>query len=316
MKSNVIAVAGAVFVMIFCALPGLSEFDVAVGVNFRDLNDYGEWVHVHGAGSVWRPDADQDWQPFRYGRWVYSNDGWMWDSYEPFGWIVYHYGNWYYDEEQGWVWIPGYEWSPAQVQWYVTDHEIGWAPLLPSGYSHSLAGMHWLFCPTPFFASGEIGNHIEIRPYPARSEMRRHAYPGAPRLEFVKHFSRSPVVRIAPRKVRVEDGHHAFIKLEFGNRPEADFVVHVGPKFRRGQDRPEVQPRPYSEVRPERPAEVPGRVEPEERRVIVHPVQQERREVRSRVESGQRINEDTDNDRQNNNDNNSSERKVRGARQY
>ncbi|MDD5675985.1 MAG: hypothetical protein PHC61_17575, partial [Chitinivibrionales bacterium] len=92
-----------------------AEVDVSINANFSELNDYGEWVMVPGYGSVWRPDADPGWRPFVYGHWVYSNEGWVWDSDEPFGWIVCHYGNWYNDREQGWVWVPGYEWSPARV---------------------------------------------------------------------------------------------------------------------------------------------------------------------------------------------------------
>jgi hypothetical protein len=352
MKIKILTLISAVFVMLFCALPGKAGVEVSFGVNFGELNDYGEWIHVRGVGRVWHPDADEGWQPFRYGHWVYSGDGWLWNSDEPFGWIVYHYGNWYYDDEQGWVWIPGYDWSPARVEWYVTDHEIGWAPLLPPGRSHQFASMHWMFCPTPLFASIDIGDHIEIRPHPAHGEIRAHVYPGAPRFEFVKHFSHSPVVRMAPKKIRVEDGPHALIRLEFGNRPQADIGIHVGPKFRRSENRGEFQPKPHPGFHPEPahpsepprriqpegrsedrgefqpkphpdfppepayPSEPPRRIQPEERRVTVQPMQHERPEVREKAESNNKRIDDSDNDRTINNDDNGQKKLERRGRDF
>jgi hypothetical protein len=68
-------------VMVFTGvMASRAAADVNVNVNFSELNDYGEWVIVPGYGTVWRPDADPDWRPFVYGHWVYSSDGWVWDS--------------------------------------------------------------------------------------------------------------------------------------------------------------------------------------------------------------------------------------------
>jgi hypothetical protein len=88
---------------------------------FADLNYYGEWAHVSAYGWVWRPAVAVGWQPFYNGHWVWTDYGWMWISYEPFGWATYHYGNWNYDYQLGWVWIPGYDWSPCRVEWIVYD---------------------------------------------------------------------------------------------------------------------------------------------------------------------------------------------------
>jgi hypothetical protein len=71
------------------------------------------------------------WAPYANGRWIWTSDGWYWDSYEPFGYIVYHYGRWYYDNYYGWVWIPDYQWAPAWVEWRYDNAYIGWAPLPP-----------------------------------------------------------------------------------------------------------------------------------------------------------------------------------------
>ncbi|MDR3626991.1 MAG: hypothetical protein P4L45_09170, partial [Ignavibacteriaceae bacterium] len=71
------------------------------------------------------------WSPYRYGHWIWTDDGWYWDSDEPYGNIVYHYGRWYNDDYYGWIWVPDNEWAPAWVEWRYNDNYIGWAPLTP-----------------------------------------------------------------------------------------------------------------------------------------------------------------------------------------
>jgi hypothetical protein len=72
-----------------------------------------------------------DWRPYTVGRWVNSNYGWTWVSYEPFGWATYHYGRWAFDRQIGWIWVPGTVWGPAWVAWQQGSGYIGWAPLPP-----------------------------------------------------------------------------------------------------------------------------------------------------------------------------------------
>ncbi len=95
------------------------------------LESYGEWFEMPPYGFVWHPFVVRDWAPFSHGHWMWTNDGWAWVSYEPFGWLVYHYGFWDYRREIGWFWIPGDEWSPARVEWYTSDDYCAWAPLPP-----------------------------------------------------------------------------------------------------------------------------------------------------------------------------------------
>jgi hypothetical protein len=85
-------------------------------------------------GTVWRPTrVSDDWQPYMYGRWVWTRAGWAWASDEPFGWAVYHYGRWAWMPELGWGWLPGRVWSPAWVAWRWNDGYTGWCPLGPAG---------------------------------------------------------------------------------------------------------------------------------------------------------------------------------------
>ena len=102
------------------------------GYFYTELAPYGSWIEVDYGVVVWRPTIIRtNWTPYNVGRWVWTNDGWYWDSYEPFGHVTYHYGRWYYDDYYGWLWYPDYEWAPAWVEWRYDNDYIGWAPLHP-----------------------------------------------------------------------------------------------------------------------------------------------------------------------------------------
>src|SRR4030066_1680380 len=102
------------------------------GYFYTELAPYGSWIEVDYGVVVWRPTIIRtDWMPYNVGRWVWTYDGWYWDSYEPFGHITYHYGRWYYDDYYRWLWYPDYEWAPAWVEWRYDNDYIGWAPLHP-----------------------------------------------------------------------------------------------------------------------------------------------------------------------------------------
>ncbi len=99
---------------------------------YSTLAPYGEWIEIDQGVLAWRPTfVNYDWQPYTIGRWSWTRDGWYWESYESFGWATYHYGRWYYDDYYGWIWLPGYDWAPAWVEWRYNDNYIGWAPLSP-----------------------------------------------------------------------------------------------------------------------------------------------------------------------------------------
>jgi len=99
---------------------------------YNSLSPYGSWVPISGYGYGWYPaQAGPGWQPYTDGQWVWSDQGWTWVSYEPWGWATYHYGRWIYDSYYGWTWIPGTTWAPAYVSWYQSPGYVGWSPLPP-----------------------------------------------------------------------------------------------------------------------------------------------------------------------------------------
>ncbi|MEQ9618805.1 MAG: hypothetical protein RIG61_06495 [Deltaproteobacteria bacterium] len=105
---------------------------VSFDLFFDSLAVYGNWVDVPDYGYAWYPaQADPYWKPYTDGRWEWSDQGWLWVSYEPWGWATYHYGRWIFDDYYGWVWIPGTAWAPAWVSWYQSPGYVGWSPLPP-----------------------------------------------------------------------------------------------------------------------------------------------------------------------------------------
>lgn len=104
------------------------------GYFYTALAPYGQWIELNDGMTVWQPTMmPRNWEPYTIGRWEWTDDGWYWDSDEPFGYITYHYGRWYNDEYYGWIWVPDDQWAPAWVEWRNDDDYVGWAPLSPYG---------------------------------------------------------------------------------------------------------------------------------------------------------------------------------------
>ncbi len=116
------------------------------GFFYTNLAPYGTWMEINDGLVVWHPtDIQEGWAPYRDGRWIWTGDGWYWDSYEPFGYIVFHYGRWYYDDYYGWLWVPDNEWAPAWVDWRYDSDYIGWAPLPPYAIFTIGIGIHYTY---------------------------------------------------------------------------------------------------------------------------------------------------------------------------
>lgn len=146
-----------------------------VGFFYGALSPFGEWVRHPYYGWVWFPrHVNAGWRPYSIGRWVMSDYGWTWVSYERFGWATYHYGRWAWDRYVGWLWVPGTDWAPAWVAWQQGNGYIGWAPLPPAvgfdlrvgiqlgGFSLSLgiAPRNYAFVEERRFLDTRIGGYI------------------------------------------------------------------------------------------------------------------------------------------------------------
>ena len=130
MKKTIVLIA---FIILTSFISTKAQYGgISFNYFYSTLSPHGEWISIDADLIVWRPtNVNYGWSPYSIGRWAWTDDGWYWDSYEPFGWAVYHYGRWHYDDYYGWVWVPDYEWAPAWVEWRYNDDYLGWAPLPP-----------------------------------------------------------------------------------------------------------------------------------------------------------------------------------------
>jgi hypothetical protein len=129
---------------VFASPPARASVSWSVSItSFHEtLAPYGRWVVTRGYGEVWIPASIVvGWEPYSDGEWIWTDYGWTWVSYDPWGDAPCHYGTWVWVDPYGWVWLPGTIWAPAWVTWAWTDDYIGWAPvpatfvLASSGYS-------------------------------------------------------------------------------------------------------------------------------------------------------------------------------------
>lgn len=97
------------------------------------LKDYGTFLDSDRYGVVFCPHPDivgPDFQPYLRGRWVMTEYGWTFTSDIRISWITDHYGRWVEVNltHCGWAWVPGGDWSPAWVDFRVSDKVIAWRP--------------------------------------------------------------------------------------------------------------------------------------------------------------------------------------------
>jgi len=141
---RIIILAAVLFVAVTFNAEAKRHYHGVGGYFYTQLTPYGSWIEIDYGVVVWRPTIIRvNWMPYQMGRWVWTYDGWYWDSYEPFGFITYHYGRWFYDDYYGWLWYPDYEWAPAWVEWRYDNNYIGWAPLHPYAVFSVSIGIHW-----------------------------------------------------------------------------------------------------------------------------------------------------------------------------
>jgi hypothetical protein len=163
-----IVLAAILFACTFAILAPQAASASTVSLSyFHDtLAPYGRWVVVARYGEVWVPSGiARGWDPYWDGEWLWTDYGWTWASYDPWGDIPYHYGTWAWVDPYGWVWVPGTIWAPAWVTWAWTDSYIGWAPvpatfvISSSGYVGSpivVAATRYVFVPATQFVGVNV----------------------------------------------------------------------------------------------------------------------------------------------------------------
>ena len=204
---------------------------------FPILNAYGNWIDVGMYGRVWQPAVMSDWRPYTNGQWVWSDRGWMWDSDEPYGWVVYHYGYWTQMESLGWVWVPGNEWSPARVNWYTENDYVGWAPMAPPQASYPQAYQsgyenYWTVVPAPQFTRLNVGAYRTTPPrQPPPSPGRAKAVERPPDIITIQGATHEliPPRKTVQEQVNVGRRTVSRVRMAQDNRPAPQPPVYVSP---------------------------------------------------------------------------------------
>jgi hypothetical protein len=197
------------------ALSAQAGVNVAVGVNTADfgfLGNYGTWVTVPDHGRVWHPRVVAGWSPYSRGEWVWTDQGWTWISGEPYGWAVYHYGDWTFTPNYGWVWIPGYEWSPARVRWLYYGDYACWAPLGVRVRDPWVDGRFWTTVRFRDLDRRDVHRYVIRRPLaPARNV---RVVWSAPAVHDFERITKRKVEVVRFNTTEIRGGNHTFRKIE------------------------------------------------------------------------------------------------------
>lgn len=225
------------------APPPRAEASGSVSITFfyDELRPHGDWVTVKNYGHCWRPRGiDRSWQPYLNGEWLYTENGWTWVSNDPWGGDPYHYGTWSWSSAYGWFWIPGTIWAPAWVTWYVSDHDIGWAPVPPSfnvgisgylGPPVTVSRSSYVFVPATQFVGVNVGtvrvpatqNAVLLagaRPVTRFAASGGVLTSGGPTIAQVERATQRKIARVS-----VGDAHTKAVPLDAGLRSRRGNVI-------------------------------------------------------------------------------------------
>jgi hypothetical protein len=239
-KALVLAAAAAVVFLVGCT-EGPQTYREAAEPDhpFPVLDAYGAWMDYPALGRVWQPYVAYDWRPFADGQWIWTDRGWFWDSPEPFGWIVYHYGFWTHQGATGWLWVPGYEWSPARVRWYEDETMIGWAPLPPAGFGPQESEFGWITIQPQYFVQENVGHHA-TRGTQLPTTRRIGDERRQPDVRTIERAAARRIEKLATESESVRSGQKQVQRVRVGQRAPAGGapVPSVGGAGSRSGDRP------------------------------------------------------------------------------
>lgn len=244
---------------------------VTFEVFYDGLSPHGEWIPVGGGVYGWRPvGVHVGWRPYTVGRWCWTDDGWYWFSDEPWGWATFHYGRWHYDDYYGWIWIPGYDWAPAWVEWRYGGGFIGWAPLSPYAVFSISWGIHYRarwYTPVTWWNFVDCG-------YISHHNVHRYVYRNEHNSRYVGNTRGGGSVRYDGGRIRSRGPEREYVEREGRTRIEHVGVREIGERrgerFRNDGGRREIEVyRPHIEARSDDADAIrPGRVREERGRTL------------------------------------------------
>jgi hypothetical protein len=223
------AIEVAVFILMLAGISSPAGAYTQVGFSFdfhNALAPYGSWVRVSGCSNCWHPHT-AGFIPYTNGRWVYTTYGMTWEGNEPWAWGPYHYGHWVYSAQYGWLWVPGYEWSPARVSWlYGTDY-VGWSPVYNAGPDVNL----WVVVHRNHFGHSNYAS-VRVQRDAVRGLFARRAVQTSrtplqrAQVERIVHRS-IPVVRLKERQVEVDRHRTRLVLPEARERAVVEHITRI-----------------------------------------------------------------------------------------
>jgi hypothetical protein len=204
------------------------------GTFYSSLGSQGDWIAVDGGTYAWHPaGVTQDWRPYTDGQWVWTDDGWYWQTDEPWGWATYHYGRWYHDDFYGWVWVPGYEWAPAWVEWRYGGNYVGWAPLGPYAVFSMGWGIHYRrYWATPSF----YWSFVDCR-YITTRGIHRYVYRADENARFIGRTRNAGSVRYDNGRIISRGPERDYVERSGNIRVERADLVDVRDRAQAGMGR-------------------------------------------------------------------------------
>ena len=142
-----LTLAASFSLALFTSHPARADVEDAA-IFYEELKSLGNWYEDPDYGPAWYPTQDPNqpdkvydatFRPYLDGRWNLTEQGFVFETTEPWGWAAYHYGNWALDKEGRWVWVPGRTWYPNTVNFKTSEEYVGWAPLPPPKVKKALA---------------------------------------------------------------------------------------------------------------------------------------------------------------------------------
>ena len=134
-----LALTAALSVVALSSPPAWADAEDAA-IFFEELQPMGNWYEDPDYGPAWYPTKDPNkpdkvydasFRPYLDGRWNLTEQGFVFETDESWGWATYHYGNWALDSQGRWVWVPGRTWYPNTVNFKTSEDYVGWAPVPP-----------------------------------------------------------------------------------------------------------------------------------------------------------------------------------------
>jgi hypothetical protein len=210
-KKSILILVFAFLLSIMGANVTRAYTNVDVAFSFHDaLAPYGSWVNVSTCGNCWQPRVSAGFIPYTNGHWVYTTYGPTWVGYEPWAWAAYHYGQWVFTPEFGWIWQPGYSYTPGRVVWATGPDYIGWTPYVAGGPNVNF----WVMVNRDRFGYSNYSNYALRRDVVRNMFDRRvvRVHPGTLDRMEVERITNRPV-RVVPVDVRTVSADRRSVKL-------------------------------------------------------------------------------------------------------